>query len=78
MVDELQQQWDAFVAAGGLQRYEPPRSKAEKCGKLSAKDVKDIRRALELGASSGQLQKKYGVNKATIWRVKAGLTWKGV
>ena len=47
--------------------------------KLSADDVRDIRKALEAGEISGAgLGRLYGVSKVAISKIKKGETWKSI
>lgn len=51
---------------------------AARRAKLSEEAVIEIKQSIEVGYSDRELGEIYGVNPATIWHIRKGLTWRRV
>lgn len=65
------------TAARARRRYPHPNQRGEKNpqAKLSARQVRQIRRRLERGESSWSIAKDYPVSHTTVWQIDQGNSW---
>ena len=54
------------------------RGEANNKAKLTATEVKAIRKAYQDGCSQTELAHRYGIKQSSVWKVLAGHTWKHV